>query len=107
MVAQKAGNDVDALVVEAPAQIGFALDVDDSGLTQRGGSSNSHRLAKCVSTNLQNTEAVHLTNTLPGYVDQKRAFFDHFANASLNQIVTLHLGAQRLANVLCTNHDFF
>ena len=62
MAAQKAGDNVHAFIVEAAAQIGFTFDIDQAGFAKRCGRGDAHRLAKRISADFQNAEAVDLAN---------------------------------------------
>src|SRR5437667_11917001 len=104
MTAEKARNDVNALVVKAATQIGFAFNVDQAGFAERGAGGDTHGLSESVAADFEDAETVHLADSLSRNIHQKCAFFDHFANARLDQIMTLHFRAESLTYVRGANH---
>src|SRR4029077_18402602 len=103
MAAEKTRNDVNALVVKAATQIGFAFNVDQPCFAERGRCRDAHRLSESVAADFEDAETVHLTDALPRNIHQKCPLFDHFANARLDQIMTLHFRAESLTHVRGAN----
>src|SRR5258708_39733366 len=62
LATQVTGNDVDSFVMEAAAQIGFALDVDQSRFSKCRRRGDPHRFAERVSANFQDAQPVHLAD---------------------------------------------
>src|SRR6185437_10745796 len=101
---QVSRNDLDALVMESPAQIRFAFDIDDPSLSHRRRSRDPNRLAECVAADFHHTQPVHLTYAATGGIDENHLLLDHFPYLRLEQVVSLVFRVERLFDVL-THHD--
>ncbi len=106
LASQVAGDDVDAFVVEAPAQIGLALDVDQTRFSKSRRRGDPHGLAERVSADFQNAQAVHLADASPLHIHQQRSFLNHFPDARLDQVVALHFRRQGASHVRRPDHRF-
>src|SRR5205807_2622180 len=69
---QKTGDDVHAFVMEAPAQIGFALDVDQTRFSKSCGRSYAHGLAERISVDFEDVKPIHLADASPFHIHQQR-----------------------------------
>ncbi len=90
LAAQVAGDNVHAFVVEAAAEIGLALNVDQARFSKRCGRGDAHGLAKGVSADFEHAQAIHLADGRAFHIDEQGSFLDHFADARLDQVVALH-----------------
>src|SRR5438874_180170 len=54
LASQIPGDDLHPFVVKAPAQVGFALNVDQPRFAQGRGGGNAHGLAERITANFQN-----------------------------------------------------
>src|SRR5882757_10225838 len=79
LASQIASDDVHAFVMEAAAQIGFALDVNQTSFAKSRGRRDAHGFAERISANFQDAEAVHLADACTFHIHEQGSFLDHFA----------------------------
>src|SRR5882757_11513039 len=106
LTAQVTGDDVYAFVVEAPAKIGFTLDIDQSRFAESRGRSDPHGLTKGIATDFQDTQPVNLAYACAVHIHEQGSFLDHFADARLDQVVALHFRGQGTAHMRRADHGF-
>src|SRR5689334_22947136 len=97
--AQVARDDLHALVVEAPAEVGFTFDVDQAGLAQGRGGGDPHGFAEGVAADFEDAQAVYLAHARTFGVNEQCAFFDHFPNFGFRKVMALDARLTRPANV--------
>jgi len=67
---------------------------------------DAHGLAEGIAADLQHAQPVDLADARAADVDEQRTFFDHFADARLDQVVPLHFRRQCTADVRGANDGF-
>src|SRR6266849_10829752 len=92
--------------MEAPAQNGLALDVDQTRFSKSRGRSDANGLAERVSADFEDAQSIYLADASPFDIHQQRTFLDHFADARLDQVVALHFRRQGAADVGRANNGF-
>src|SRR5690606_40917872 len=88
-----------ALVVDAAAEIGFALDVDDAPAAHEAAGRDAYGLAERVVAGLQQRDAVDLAGFPAVHVHQQRAAPDGFENVLLDLVGAVHFGLHRPLHV--------
>src|SRR6266436_1350836 len=93
-------------IAEAAAEIGFALDIDESRFSKSRGRGDAYRLAEGISADFQDAQPIHLSDACPTHVDKQRAFLNHFTDARFDEVVALHFRRQRTADVGRADYRF-
>src|SRR5215831_5341381 len=67
-VAEESRDDLHALVVKTAAQIGFVLDVDETGFAERCAGGDANRFTKGVAADFKDAQAIDLTGALSRHI---------------------------------------
>src|SRR5260370_5462898 len=104
LAAQVTGDDVYAFVVEAPAKIGFTLDIDQSRFAESRGRSDPHGLTKGIAAGVQDAQPVDLAYACAVHIHEPGSVLNHFAEARLDEVVALHFPGQAPTHIRRPDH---
>ena len=85
-IAQKSGQNHDALVVGRSGKPGLALYIDNAGQAQRHGGGNPRRTSKCVAAHVDHRQAVDLADLGAFQIDDNDALGDQAAQFLLDVV---------------------
>ena len=104
LLPQISRNNLHALVVESPAQIGFALHVDEANFSECDRRCDAAGFAKSVAADFEHAQAVHLADALAGGVNENQILVNHLLDFCFGQVVAIDFGVERFAHVIRRDH---